>query len=389
MLAVKLIFWISIFLLFYTYIGYPVLLYLLSLLRKSEIITDENYHPTVSLIIAAYNEEVVIESKIKNSLNLDYPKDKLEIIVFSDASTDKTDEIVKSYENQGIKLIRIEGRKGKTFCQNEATKIAKGEIVVYSDANSMYKQDAIKKIIRNFADNTVGCVIGELQYQISNNEENKSVVGEGIYWQYEQFIKRIESKISSPAGGNGAIYAIRKSLFESLPPEAQEDFVRPLRVVQKGYRVIYESEAVAWENTTTESAKEFHRRVRMVTQAVYSLFKDKNLLKLLNPLKYGFFTLQLFSHKILRWFSGVFIFLLLLSSLLLTGRGRIYDLALIIQVSFFLFALCGAIYELRFNRHAPKLFHIAFYFCLSCYAMLKGLLKGLKGQTLIAWEPSR
>ncbi|MDD4364019.1 MAG: glycosyltransferase family 2 protein, partial [Atribacterota bacterium] len=232
------IYYFSILLLSYIYLGYPLSLYSLSLFKKYNIIYLVGYLPSVSIIIAAYNEEKVIEDKIKNTLELDYPKEKLEIIVFSDSSKDNTDDIVKRYEKVGVKLLRIEGRKGKTFCQNRAVKHAKGEIVVFSDANSIYQSDAIKKLVRNFADKQIGCVSGELKYFSSDNNNDKN--SEGFYWKYEKMIKRLESKNSSLVGANGAIYAVRKKLYVFLEDFAISDFTEPLMIFKNGCRVIYE-----------------------------------------------------------------------------------------------------------------------------------------------------
>jgi cellulose synthase/poly-beta-1,6-N-acetylglucosamine synthase-like glycosyltransferase len=185
MLLVKVIFWVALSLLLYLYFGYPLLLGLVAFFRRNLRRLDNAYKPTVSLIIAAYNEEGVISEKIENSLGLDYPQEKLDIIVFSDASTDRTDEIVKSYADQGVKLLRIEGRKGKTYCQNEAVQITKGEILVFSDANSMYALDAIQKLARHFADERVGCVSGELRYRGGG----EAVEGERTYWEYDLYLQ--------------------------------------------------------------------------------------------------------------------------------------------------------------------------------------------------------
>ena len=377
------LFWVTVSLLFHVYFGYPLLLALLSLFRRRYMKTDMSYQPTVSLIIAAYNEEAVIGDKIENSLQLDYPRDKLEIIVFSDASTDRTDEIVKSYADQGVKLLRIEGRKGKTYCQNEAAKIARGEILVFSDANSMYEPDAIRKLVRHFTDERVGCVSGELRYR----SDKGGVEGERTYWKYEQIIKRLESRVSSVVGVNGSIYAVRQGLFEPLPSDVLEDFVRPLRLVQKGYRVIYEPNAVNWEPTAPNPSREFRRRVRIVTQSVYSLFKDKSLRALLNPFRYGIFSIQLWSHKVLRWLSGLFLLLIFALNIPLLGQGTVYTITMVGQGTFYLLAFWGFISEAVLNRRAPKLPHIAYYFCLSCYAMLKGVYNGLRGRTIVTWQP--
>lgn len=382
MITIQVFFWLAVFILFYIYFGYPLLLGLLAFVRQKPLKVDSNYLPSVSLIVAAYNEEMVIKEKIENSLELDYPKDKLEIIVFSDASTDRTDEIVKNYANRGIKLLRIEGRKGKTYCQNEAAKIAQGEILIFSDANSMYEPDAIRKLVRHFADEYVGCVSGELRYQ-------GTVEGEKTYWQYDQILKKLESKVSYVVGAVGSIHAVRRELFEPLPSDVLEDLVGPLKLVLKGYKVVYEPQAVNWENTAPDQIGELHRRVRIVTQSVYSLTRYKSLFNLLNPFRYGIFSIQLWSHKVLRWFSGFFLLSIFAFNIPLLDQSLAYVIIMVVQTAFYLLALWGFLTEAVLGQQAPKLSHVAYYFLLSCCAMLKGVYDGLRGRTMVTWQPSR
>lgn len=389
MIIVEFAFFIISILLLYIYFGYPLVLGILSLLRINDIKIDRAYKPFASLIIAAYNEEKVIAEKIKNTLMLNYPKEKLEIIVFSDASTDRTDEVVKEYENKGIKLLRLEGRKGKTYCQNEAVKIANGEIIVFSDANSMYEPDAIKNLVRNFADNSVGCVSGELRYKARSSGVSEGVQAEKTYWRYEQRLKKLESRVSSLVTANGAIYAVRKLFYEPLYSDIVSDFIEPLKIVQKDFRVIHEPDAVAWENTSEDSSSEFNRRVRIVSSSVYSLLRDRSLLSLLNPFRYGIFSVQLWSHKVLRWLSGVFLLLIFIFNLFLLGHNIIYTITFIAQIIFYLFALWGFLNETVFNRKVNRVSHISYYFCLSCYAMLKGVYYAFMGYSFSTWEPVR
>lgn len=382
---VEIVFWVFVFILLYIYFGYLLLLYFISLFyRRSGVIMDESYEPIVSMIIAAYNEEAIIGQKIENSLKLDYPEDKLEIIVFSDSSTDRTDEIVKSYVNKGIKFLRIEGRKGKTYCKNEAVKAATGEIVVFSDANSMYEPEAIRNLVRHFKDPLVGCVSGELRY--INGEG--TVVGESIYWRYEQIIKRLESAIGSLTSANGAIYAMRKNLYE-IPTTVIDDFASSLITIKKGFKVLYEPKAIAWETTAKNPLGEFHRRVRMVTRATYTLFWVPIFRSLLNPLNYSILAFQLWSHKVLRWLSGLLLIGLFVLNALLVGKGWIYDYAMATQIIFYFFVVLGFIFQEVLGKRIPKLAHTAYYFCLSCIAMLIGFCNGLRGHTLRTWTPSR
>lgn len=390
-MALKIIFYILIFILFYIYFGYPILLFLINLItKKKKCLINEAYLPDVSLVIAAYNEEVVIEEKIKNSLELDYPKDKLEIIIFSDASTDRTDEIVKNYKKQGIKLFRIEGRKGKTICQNEIVKLAKGEIVVFSDANSMYEPLAIKKIVRNFYDKEVGCVVGELKYrELFQREDTNIVVGENVYWSYDQILKRLESKTSSLAGANGAIYALRKKIYIPLDIAVISDFIEPLKIFKKGYKILYEPEAIAWETTAESTQKEFLRRVRIVSRSMHSFLKDKSLHGLLNFFRYGIFAIQLLSRKVLRWFSGILLILIFLLNILLLDKGAVYNLTMLGQGIFYIFAIWGFISDRLLHKQTAKVPHVTYYFCLSCVAMLYGVINAFAGKEVVTWETIR
>ena len=386
----KAVFFLLVFVLFYIYFGYPILLFLISIFKKNKIKISEDYFPSVSLIIAAYNEEKVIEEKIKNSLNIDYPKNKFEIIIFSDSSTDRTDEIVKKYKKEGIKLVRIEGRKGKTICQNEVVKIAKGEIVVFSDANSMYESTAIKKIVRNFYDEKVGCVVGELKYGALSSIN--IVKGENVYWNYDKILKKLESKICSVVTGNGAIYGLRKSIYVTLERNMISDFIEPLEIFKKGFKIVYEPEAVAWENTAENSRKEFGRRIRIVTRSACSLLKNKYLRELLNPFRYGIFSVQLLSHKVLRWFSGALMILIFIFNIFLLGKGgfyNFYNLTMFGQGIFYILAIWGFINEIWLKRKSAKIPHVAFYFCLSCVAMLYGVVNAFKGKEMITWETDR
>ena len=384
------IFFILISILIFIYFGYYFLLIFISLFRKNAVNFQNNYFPFVSVIIAAYNEENIIDKKIKNTLKLDYPRDKLEIIVFSDASNDRTDEIVKEYQDKGVTLLRIKGRKGKTYCQNEAVGMAKGEIIVFSDANSIYRKDSLRKIIRNFSQPEVGCVVGELKYIDKVIPENREYeVGENIYWKYETSIKKLESKASSLVGANGAIYAIRKELYVPLPDYAISDFIEPIRIFKKGYKVTYEPEAIAYESLSDDPIKIYRRRVRIVTRTVYSLFFDKSFFDLFNPFKYGFFSIQLFSHKILRWFTGLFMMLIFFTNIFLLKEGLIYHTLFLFQILFYLLAIFGFISETYITGKTLKLACIIFYFCLSSIAMLAGIINVILGNEIITWETNR
>lgn len=377
----EIVFWTSILLIIYVYLGYPLLLSILSLFFKKKTASKE-IKPFVSLIISAYNEEKVIKKKIENSLALNYPKDKFEIIVVSDCSSDKTDEIVSSFQDSDVILHRLDKRGGKTYGLNQAVPRAKGEIIVFSDANAMYEADAIEKLVRSFADSSVGYVTGESRYI----EKLSIIKEENLYWKYEQFIKKRESALSSMVGADGAIYGIRKSLYIPLKKSDINDLVNPLQIITKGYRGIYEPEAVCWEKTASSYKGEFKRKVRIVNRSLTGLWRVKEAL---NPIKCGIFSWELISHKLLRWFVPFLMLITFFSNLGLffMSVSLYYRLFFILQCLFYSMAGIGGLQSRRTKQY--KLFYLPYYFCLVNFASLKGVIRSLRGEVQVTWEPER
>ena len=380
--SMKIVFGISILLIIYVYLGYPLLLSILNLFLKKKNASKEII-PFVSLIISAYNEEKIIKNKIENSLALNYPRDKFEIIIVSDCSSDKTDEIVSSFHDRGVILHRLDERRGKTYGLNQGVPKAKGEIIVFSDANAMYEPDAIEKLVRNFADSSVGYVTGESQYI-----EERSAVrnGENLYWKYEQFIKRRESTLSSMVGADGAIYAIRKSLYTPLKESDINDLVNPLRIITKGYRGIYEPEAVCWEKTAPTYEGEFRRKVRIVNRSLVGLWRVREAL---NPFKYGIFSWELISHKLIRWFVPFLMLAAFFSNLAIffISINPYYGALFLLQCLFYCMAGIGYIQSRKLKQY--KLFNLPYYFCLVNFASLRGVIRSLRGEVQVTWEPER
>ena len=366
----------------YVYFGYPVMLVLLGFLRRSESLKKGNNIPKVTLIITAHNEGKIIRQKIENSLSLDYPKEKLEIIVASDGSTDDTDEIVAEYENWGVKLEPLVERRGKTAAQNGAVSKSSGEVIVFSDANAMYARDAIKKLVRNFDDKRVGCVCGELKY--TNSSESVAGKGENLYWKYEKFLKRKENQISSLLGVTGSIYAVRRALYVPLEEYIISDFVGPLKIVRNRHKAVYEPEAISFEKASADMKTEFERKTRIVTRSIRGLFNERELL---NPFKYGIFSIQLISHKLLRWTVPLFLIGLFISNLFLWDNGNVYRSLLIFQIVFYLSALVAWVFELIGSQ--IKLFYIPYYFCMVNSAALIGWFKYLTRQKEVIWDTVR
>jgi cellulose synthase/poly-beta-1,6-N-acetylglucosamine synthase-like glycosyltransferase len=375
-----LLFWILFSLIIYTYLGYPLLLSVISGLRKRAIEKAE-FFPFVSIIIAAYNEEDNIKNKIENSLRLDYPKEKLEIIIASDGSTDRTEEIVNSFKNARVKCLSFPERKGKTFAQNEAVKQVKGEIILFSDATTVYQPQLLRKIVQNFADTKVGAVGGELVYV--NKNYTAISEGGGFYWKYEKFLKKKESQISSLIGVSGCCYALRKELYEPIRPDLISDFVIAQMLYKKGKRVIYEPEAISYEETNDTAADEFKMRVRVAVRTLYGILNMKSLL---NPFRYGFFSLQLISHKILRYLAPLFLVSLFFVNLFicLTRQTIFYNAVLYLQL--FFLSLVFLAWALKLKK---KIFQIPFYFCLTNFALLVAIARFLRGERKVLWNPIR
>lgn len=378
----EIIFFFFIFIIFYVYFGYPLIISLIAVINKKTVQKNENYEPKVSLIIAAHNEEDSIEEKIQNSLSLNYPKDKLEIMIFSDASTDRTDRIVDLYQDKGITLIKLPERKGKTIGQNLTVTLAKGDIIIFSDANAIYREDAIRKIVRNFYDQSVGCVCGELIYF----NEDKSLIGdaENVYWDYEKFIKRQENRAASILGANGSIYAVRADLFVPLSEEIISDFIEPFKIIEQGFRVVYEPEALSFEQSTTNFIEEYHRKKRIINRSFYSLIYYKTFL---NPGKYPLLSFQLISHKLLRWLIPVYLPIIFLVNLFLLN-SLFFQITLGMQIIFYATAILGYLLEKK-NWH-NILFYTPFYYCLVNIASLQAIFEYfIKRKKIVTWKPIR
>ncbi len=365
----------------YTYVGYPALIYLLSRMfarpvRRAEIT------PKVSVIIAAYNEQRDIAEKIENTLRLDYPGARLEIIVASDCSTDRTDEIVNSYANEDVILHRRPERLGKSVAQNAAVKFSTGEIIVFSDATTLYQPDAIRKIVRSFADPEVGCVAGHLLYV----DRSVTAVGQGCrsYWGYERFIKQSESRLGSLIGVSGCLYAVRRSSYARLALDMSSDFVIATEIHLQGLRTIYDCEAISTEDTNKRGKDEFRMRVRVIEQTLSALHRYKQVFNLRAHPLFGF---QMISHKALRYGVPFFLIAIFLSNLLLVGSSEIYNLAFMCQAAFYLTAIVGWICDWLGLRIGPL--GLPYYFALANAASLIAFLKFMRGEAHVVWEPIR
>jgi len=372
----RIIFWLSLAVTVYVYAGYPLIL---AFLRRWARLTrtNDNYLPTVSLVIAAYNEEKVLHEKLQNSLALQYPRDQLEIVVASDGSNDGTNTIAKAYSNNGIVLHAIEPRGGKARALGLVVPKCRGEVVVLSDANTMYRSDALKKLVRHFADPTVGAVSGDVQLVEAAPSHSKS---EALYYRYERWIQMMESELGSIIGADGGMYALRRNLFQ--PPSVGlilDDFVISMTVARSGYRVLYDPEAVAVEQGTLSSHEEFRRKVRIVSGGMQALRRGEGLPRLQQP----FLWFCYISHKLLRWFVPCFLLLLLLSSIFMPETHWSL-LACYGQLLFYSAACVYAIGGRMFRQFSGS--GIPYYFCLVNSAALIGLWKGLFQTNTGMWQ---
>ncbi|HEX6043741.1 MAG TPA: glycosyltransferase family 2 protein [Pyrinomonadaceae bacterium] len=375
------IFWLSLAAIGYAYAGYPLLLIVLSKLRPKPV-RSSHWTPSVTVIIAAYNEERDLAAKLENTLALDYPPSQLEIIVTSDCSSDRTDEIARSFASRGVRLHRQEERLGKTAAQNAAVTKARGEIIVFSDATTHYRPDVLRLMMPAFADKSVGCVTGRVIYQ----DDKDSNVGSGTqsYWNYEFFLKKHESNVCSLIGVCGCMYAVRASAYIPLYNEACSDFIIATTMVEQGLRAVYVPEAVCTEEPNRQAKKELAARVRIISQTFSDLWRNRNVL---NPLKSGFYAVQLWSHKLMRYLVPVFLIVIFLSSGVLATRSAFYATVFVMQVAFYLAALVSWILERAGVTFG--LLALPQYFVITNLASLIAFVKFLTGERYTRWEPSR
>jgi cellulose synthase/poly-beta-1,6-N-acetylglucosamine synthase-like glycosyltransferase len=368
-------FWIILGIIIYIYIGYPLLLWILSFLKRDKQPSKGEFEPTVSFIITAYNEEKVIEEKLKNTLTLDYPRQKREIIIVNDCSTDRTEEIVKKYINKGIKLINSGKRVGKTGCQNIAVKQASGEILVFSDATSHYNRNTIKMLVKNFSDSSVGCVGGKLKY-IAKGTAAES---ESIYLKYESYLKSLESKLCSLVGVDGSIYSVRKDAFVNLKENLISDFIEPIMIYRNGLKTIYEKNAISLETVSEKIKGSITRRIRIITRALFGLLSVKYML---NPFRYRFFSLELISHKLLRWFQPFFFIALFISNIFLLHKLPFF-IFFLLQVALYIFGTLGLIFRKITILKLPA------YFISMNYAFILSWINLVRRKNFVLWETSR
>lgn len=384
MTVYKIIFWLSLFIIAYSYVGYGILLYVLvrvkKLLQKIPKSSDTTYEPEVSLVVAAYNEEEFIHIKIKNTLKLDYPREKLQVIFITDGSSDATPQIIR---DSPFELLHQPERRGKVAAMNRAIGYVKAPIVVFCDANTLLNRECIRELVKHYTDPKVGAVAGEKKVLAAADAQ--AAGAEGIYWKYESFLKKLDSEFYSVVGAAGELFSVRTHLFERAKEDTIiEDFVQSLKVCLKGYVVRYEPKAYATESASLSMREEQKRKVRICAGA----FQAMGMLReLFNVFKYPVLSFQFISHRILRWtLCPVCLVILLISNIgiVLAGGDRIYTVLLGLQALFYVLAIIGWLYA---NRNIKlKLLYIPYYFLFMNISVFMGFARFLQKRQTVLWE---
>lgn len=384
---IEILFWIGIGIVFYTYLGYGIVLYLMvkikELFVKPRLPRLPETLPEATLLIAAYNEEAIVASKMVNCRQLDYPADRLRLVWITDGSNDNTNERLKEYPE--VTVLYQPRRQGKTAALNRALPYVKTPYVIFTDANTMLNKGAIKEIIRQFSDPRVGCVAGEKRVEIQ--AEQGATAGEGIYWKYESALKRLDYRLYSAVGAAGELFAIRTSLFEQMPPDTLlDDFILSLRIAMRGDKIAYSKEAYALESASLNMREEEKRKVRISAGGLQSVWRLRGLL---NMFRYGILSFQYISHRVLRWtLTPIVLFALLPLNLLLACTGHtLYTVILALQLAFYLLGYLG--YKMEKRNIRNKLLFIPYYFLFMNINVIRGYSYLAKHKGTGAWEKAK
>jgi cellulose synthase/poly-beta-1,6-N-acetylglucosamine synthase-like glycosyltransferase len=364
----------------YTYVGYPLLAALLALIARRPH-SREAIEPSVSLVICAYNEERDIAAKLENSLALDYPADKLEIVVASDGSTDRTDEIVRGFADRGVRLFRAEDHPGKAGTTNRVVETTRGEILIFSDATGHYAPESVRALVRNFADETVGAATGRVAYRYAGSAASQ---GFRLYQRLVVFARRSESEWGTETSMSGSICALRRTLFRPIPPHLDFDFCHPLHVAQAGMRTVYEADAVSLEEAREDPRAEFAARVRM---GILAFSFVAYLIDAAAQIRSPAYAFQIISHKLLRWFSPLLLVLLFVLTAVLAAASPLALLLLFLQLLFYGTALVG--YAVQSIKPLARLFGVPLFFVTINLAFLVALARYISGERIGTWEPDR
>ncbi len=393
-MILELVFWILLFLLFYTYIGYALVLYLLLKIKKvlfpKKILSfDSSYEPDVCLFVTAFNEKDFIKQKVENSFSLDYPKEKIQYLWITDGSNDGTPDLLKKYDL--LEVHHLPERRGKMHAMNRGVKFVKTPIIIFSDTNTILGKQSVREIVARFSNQKTGCVAGEKRI-VEKDADAAAGAGEGLYWKMESWIKKMDAELNSAVGAVGELFAIRTELFEDVETDTLlDDFMISLRIVQKGYNIAYTSNAYAEETASLNVGEEFKRKIRIAAGGIQSIFRLKSLL---NPFRYGLYSWQYFSHKVLRWtLAPVSLFLILPVNLLIVWQQngwfefQFYSVMLYIQLLCYLMAALG--WYLENKKLHFKLLFVPYYFLFINYTSIRGIFRYFKGKQSVVWEKAK
>jgi cellulose synthase/poly-beta-1,6-N-acetylglucosamine synthase-like glycosyltransferase len=391
----ELLSWILFLLVFYTFIGYALLLWVLVMIKrwiKGNPVSSkpgEKELPNICLFVTAYNEAGFVRQKVENTFSLNYPKDKIQYLWLTDGSTDGTPELLRKYPQ--LQVEHQNERRGKIHAMNRGMQFVQAPIVIFSDSNTVLGENAVLEIVRCFEDEKVGCVAGEKRI-VENPKDTAAASGESLYWKFESFIKKMDAELSSSVGAAGELFAVRARLFEEVEADTLlDDFIISLRIAEKGYRIAYAPKAFATETASASVREELKRKTRIAAGGMQTIFR---LPGLFNPFRHGWLSFQYFSHKVLRWTVAPIAFFLffIVNFLILLKIGawsmvNVYVLLFCLQVLLYLVALIGWLFENKKVR--MKFFFVPFYFVAMNYASIKGVVRYLRGRQSVVWEKSK
>ena len=393
-MILEIIFWILLFILFYTYAGYAIILFVLVrikkiLFTKRVLSFDTSYEPNVCLFVTAFNEKDYVKQKVENSFSLDYPKEKIQYLWITDGSDDGTPELLKKYHV--LEVHHLAERRGKMHAMNRGVKFVKAPIIIFSDTNTVLGKQSIREIVARFSNEKTGCVAGEKRI-VEKNADSAAGAGEGLYWKFESWVKKMDAELNSAVGAVGELFAIRTELFEDVEEDAfLDDFMISLRVAQKGYHIAYTPNAYAEETASLNVKEELKRKIRIAAGGIQSMLRLKSLL---NPFRYGVLTWQYFSHKVLRWtLAPISLLFILPVNLMIVFQQNgwsdmgFYTVALYVQILCYILAGIGWFLENRKLRF--KLLFVPYYFASINYAAIRGIFRYLNGTQSVKWEKAR
>ncbi|MBP6511803.1 MAG: glycosyltransferase family 2 protein [Bacteroidia bacterium] len=382
----EILFWTFIVIIFYAYFGYGILLIGLvkikEYLTKNYTIINPQFEPTVTFIVPCYNEIEILQSKVINTLQLDYPKEKLQILFITDGSTDGSQIKLEQYEQ--VEVLHDPIRRGKSAAENRSVAHAHGEIIIISDANTVLPSNTIKNMVRHYINPEIGAVSGEKRIG-QGEKENAAGAGEGFYWKYESLLKRFDARLHTVVGAAGELFSFRKHLFRPLEEDTiLDDFVLSLRITQAGYRVMYDPTATATETASANSHEELKRKIRICAGGWQAMSR---LGSLFNFFKHPILTFQYISHRVLRWtLAPLFLLCTIPFNILLAKNSSLYQIILFLHILFYLFAFLG--YHLEKKELKIKTFFIPYYFTMMNYAAILGFFRFIKGNQSAIWEKS-